>query len=341
MISTATKTIQLKEIILGLIKNGMYKPGDALPSIQDFCKKYGLSKHTVSQTLSNLNELGVIETSAGKTTRVRMNGPVPEIGLFYAGRTPLLRQPFWSEAHRGILSVLSTRQVKIREYNLGGMPPDSIDLAQCRGALILGNPKDEVIGHFERNAVTYVSVYHTPPRGHAGIRCDIKKAVAAMMRRFAAKGASNIVYIDRFTRESGQELDAEKYACVTNAAAEENIGCTYIHSKDTVAEAYRAAVQVLKKDRVQGIVLSSDVLAQGVYRAAYDCGLKIPEDVHVAGFDNLEVSEYMIPSLSTIDLHRYEVGAQAAEELMKTVSGEQPRAAVESVEATLLVRDSL
>lgn len=41
-------------------------------------------------------------------------------------------------------------------------------------------------------------------------------------------------------------------------------------------------------------------MALGCYQAIYEAGLKIPEDISVVGFDGLEVSEYMVPPLTTV-----------------------------------------
>ena len=67
-----SKTDQLKRRIQDAIRDGEFPPGSTLPSVKQLCTRYGVSKHTVSQALSNLNELRIIEVSHGRKTRVLM-----------------------------------------------------------------------------------------------------------------------------------------------------------------------------------------------------------------------------------------------------------------------------
>ncbi len=62
----------------------------------------------------------------------------------------------------------------------------------------------------------------------------------------------------------------------------------------------------------------------GAYEAFKELGLRIPEDVAVVGFDNLElIASHLRPALSTIALPHYEMGQWAVNYLVKqTEDGE-------------------
>lgn len=69
-------------------------------------------------------------------------------------------------------------------------------------------------------------------------------------------------------------------------------------------------------DRPTGVFGFNDQVALGVYLAAADLALRVPEDLSVVGFDNLELlAESVAPGLTTIALPHYEMGAWAAEQL--------------------------
>lgn len=70
---------------------------------------------------------------------------------------------------------------------------------------------------------------------------------------------------------------------------------------DTVEKAYVKASEVLISDRPRAFFVSGDERALGVYRAIYERGLSIPEDVAVLGVDNITLGEYYYPPISTID----------------------------------------
>lgn len=70
---------------------------------------------------------------------------------------------------------------------------------------------------------------------------------------------------------------------------------------DTVEKAYVKASEVLTSDRPRAFFVSGDERALGVYRAIYEGGLSIPEDVAVLGVDNITLGEYYYPPISTIE----------------------------------------
>ncbi len=50
-------------------------------------------------------------------------------------------------------------------------------------------------------------------------------------------------------------------------------------------------------------------------------GLKVPEDVSIAGMDNIEPARYIIPPLTTVDIPMLELGKQAAARLFALIEG--------------------
>ncbi|WP_176014419.1 LacI family DNA-binding transcriptional regulator [Victivallis sp. Marseille-Q1083] len=67
------------------------------------------------------------------------------------------------------------------------------------------------------------------------------------------------------------------------------------------------------------VFCGNDILATGFLAAAHANGIKVPEEVAVFGFDNVEVSQFTIPALSTVDLRRREVGRAAATGLLDII----------------------
>lgn len=63
--------VQLGDVISQTIEDGTYKPGDKLPSENELCNKYGISRITVRQALSLLAQKGLIYSMHGKGTFVK------------------------------------------------------------------------------------------------------------------------------------------------------------------------------------------------------------------------------------------------------------------------------
>ncbi len=341
MISSISKTEQLKELILKDIKSGRYKAGDVLPSIQYFCRKYEVSKHTVSQALSNLNEIGVLDSSPGRATRVVFSPSAIEVDILYPGSTPLSRQIFWGEVNAGIMAVLGGRLLRVRELSLGNGIADEESLRASSGVVLLGSVKDETLRLLERRAIPSVAVFSRRSPGGVFMEAGLRGAVDSLFDAFAARGVGRIAYLDRFHSGNGQDLDADKFAALRDAAAARGVEMLYGRSLHRLADVYAFCLPLLKERRVEGIVLSSDAIAQAVYRAVHVSGMRIPEDFPVAAFDNLEAAPYMTPSISSIDLRRYEAGALAAEALLDIMDGKRAEAAGGVLDAKFIARESL
>lgn len=80
----------------------------------------------------------------------------------------------------------------------------------------------------------------------------------------------------------------------------ENYKKYFIYNVNTIEEAYRCTQEVmLKEDKPTAFFASLDILAIGIYSGIGETGLTIPGDVSVAGFDNIFMTEYMTPPLTT------------------------------------------
>ncbi|WP_373294979.1 substrate-binding domain-containing protein [Streptomyces fuscichromogenes] len=91
-----------------------------------------------------------------------------------------------------------------------------------------------------------------------------------------------------------------------------------------------------------GVFCITDSLAMGVLRGLADSGIPVPEQVKVIGFDNISESEFLIPSLSTVDPDHRSMAERAVDLLIRRVEQTEPAFGhEESVgEFTLVIRES-
>jgi LacI family transcriptional regulator len=84
---------------------------------------------------------------------------------------------------------------------------------------------------------------------------------------------------------------------------------------------YQAARQLLQRpDPPTGLFCFRDLMAMGVYRAAAAAGLRIPDDLSVVGFDDMEfVASELFPGLTTVALPHYEMGSWGVEQLLSLI----------------------
>lgn len=93
------------------------------------------------------------------------------------------------------------------------------------------------------------------------------------------------------------------------------------------------------KEKPTALVCGNDVIAYGVLLEAERRGLSVPDDLSVMGFDDLEWSRHLRPSLTTIHLPTDEVWTRAGEYLVNMLTG-RPATLHHEVDASLVVRES-
>ena len=91
---------------------------------------------------------------------------------------------------------------------------------------------------------------------------------------------------------------------------------------------------------VDGVFFCNDDLAQGALLAALRLKIKVPQQVAIAGFNDLTGSDQMLPPLTTINTPRAEIGTAAARMLIKLMKGEAVPTPCVDVGYELVVRGS-
>jgi LacI family transcriptional regulator len=114
-----------------------------------------------------------------------------------------------------------------------------------------------------------------------------------------------------------------------------------VHCGDKLGDAYQAAYALLNRpDRPTALLVINDMLAIAVMRAAHDLGLHIPQDLSVAGFDDIPFSNYITPRLTTVSGMAEESGHEAVQLFLKRLAAPDLPQQVTTVEIELIVRES-
>jgi len=110
-------------------------------------------------------------------------------------------------------------------------------------------------------------------------------------------------------------------------------------SRETGFNACKKLLNLTKRPQV--VFAANDMMAIGCYDCIKQIKLQIPKDVGVVGFDDIFVSQYLHPPLTTIKVNIEEVGKRAAELLLKKIHGSNGiPASVVNIPTELIIRQS-
>jgi len=94
------------------------------------------------------------------------------------------------------------------------------------------------------------------------------------------------------------------------------------------------------KHSFTALFAATDELAIGAIRALNDEGLRVPEDVSVVGFDDIDIAKYMNPRLTTISQPLMEIGEKTALALHRQITGNETAAEEVILPYKLVIRES-
>ncbi|WP_213453838.1 LacI family DNA-binding transcriptional regulator [Rhizomonospora bruguierae] len=159
-----------------------------------------------------------------------------------------------------------------------------------------------------RDTVPYVDVDHV-----GGVRTAVGHLIASGRRRIAtiAGPLDMVAGVDRLTG-------------YREALAEAGLRCLVASGDFTRESGHTAMRQLLVDDPdLDAVFIASDLMAHGALRALKAAGRRIPEDVAVIGFDDIELARYTDPPLSTVRQPIVEIGRRIARQLLWLAAGEE------------------
>jgi len=110
---------------------------------------------------------------------------------------------------------------------------------------------------------------------------------------------------------------------------------------NSIGSGEECALQLLKlTNRPTAIFAANDDMAAGVIRVADRLGIKVPDELSVAGFDDIALARQVYPALTTINQPLSAMAEHAAVALIAAVRGKRPLLGTEIVPASLRVRES-
>lgn len=122
-----------------------------------------------------------------------------------------------------------------------------------------------------------------------------------------------------------------------------DIGLTTLRSQHTTEGAYQSISEMLITNRHEctAIFAANDAMAFGAIRAIFEAGLRVPDDISVIGFDDVEMASMIRPPLTTIYQPKYEFGCAAVEVLLRQIErSENLHPEHQLLDVKLIVRES-
>jgi LacI family transcriptional regulator len=163
----------------------------------------------------------------------------------------------------------------------------------------------------------------------------------AMTRHLLAAGHASIVFIggpeDNFDAQQRERGYREAMAALAPKAAVKVVPGDF--SEESGYRAARALAKTGKPPRA--VFAANDMMAVGCLRAFAESDLRVPQDVALAGFDDIPIARYVTPALTTVQVRIADLGRSALERVAAAI--EKPgrtRPAAQTLGCEVVVRAS-
>lgn len=326
-------------------------------TIRDVAQRAGVGLGTVSRVLNNsplvspatrqrvLDVIAELHYTPSQVARSLSLGKT----LTIATIAPFFTRPSVVERLRGIeanltssgyqLIVSNVETTERRDACLRDIPRKE----RSDGVLIISlSPRVDEVAMMQRSGVPVVLVDTYAPGMHSVVIDDQLGGYIAT-RHLLDRGHWRIAYVsdpleDPFNFNFTSSRD--RFKGYRQALAEAGIPFREDYHRSGIHgryEARRLARELFAlAEPPTAIFAASDTQALGVLEAAHDVDLRVPEDVSVIGFDDIEIAEYL--KLTTVRQPLFETGARGVELLLGLIDGTQTTRTCEQLPIELIIR---
>jgi DNA-binding LacI/PurR family transcriptional regulator len=292
----------------------------------DVARKAGVSQSTVSLVLSGkargrisarteeavraaASELGYRPNVAARALRT---GVARSVALV----VPDITNPFFGRVLRGAQRAAQRAGYTVVLVDIG--PEREWEAASLQA--LLAGPADGLLlfeADLPPGTTEHAIQIEMCPRGLPVVRLDVEAGTEAAMDHLLELGHRRIGHVA--SAFEAPTFDLRREAIVRRLDAEPPT----VRTLFTFEEAYKAALPLLEHD-ITAVICDDDILAGGVYLAARERGISIPDDLSVVGFDDLDFARVLAPPLTTVAADAEALGAAAFEALARDLAGDRP-----------------
>ena len=298
----------------------------AAATIKDVAREAKVSVASVSRALN-----GGTGVTAATSERIRATAdrlqyiPHAAARMLITRRThtvgallPDLHGEFFSELIRGIDLAARARGLHLLvSSSHDGIEEAAVAVRSMRGRvdglLILSGRVDAAFLRANLPKALPVVLLNSAVKSpaYSVLNVDNHAGAAAMVRHLLSAGHADVALIagpednfDARQREQGYRAAMAEYA--------PDAALTIVAGDFSEESGYRAGRELLaRKTRPQAVFAANDMMAVGCLIAFREAGLRVPQDIALAGFDDIPIARYVTPALSTVRVRIADFGRLA------------------------------
>ena len=329
--------------------------GEKKPGITDVARSAGVSHQTVSRVLNGspavleetrarvleaIAALGYRPNAAAGALASRRSGVIGVLAMESTLYGPANTLYAVESAARTAGYFVSVAVVEASSSDGVAVALDRLTLQGVEGVIaivpLVGNA--EVLAALECDVPVVLTQGDDDGTGRRTVAVDQIRGAELVTEHLLAQGASTVWHIagpdgwwEAGRRIEGWRRTLDAHGCDIPAP---------VHGDWSPESGYRLGSQIAKQREVNAVFVANDHMALGLLRALHEHGVRVPEDILVAGFDDIPEAAYFTPPLTTVRQDFLGVGHHAIELLLDEIRGASNPVSKVVVAPTLVCRQS-
>ena len=296
-------------------------------TVRDIAERTGVSIGTVSRALKNQPGVGedtrhrilkIAERMGYDLSNLRPN-KLRRISFFHRQHFAPSNNPFYSPVLHGVEEVCRKNDL-VLSYGLITLEQPIIDLVrrhEADGILCVSYFEPEVLASVQSSGIPVVLIDHWAPN-LPSVNTDNFDGAYQTVQHLIAQGRRNIAYISGPEHHSIRERRRAYRKALFEAgiAADPDLDVTR-----EPPEAVEGTIPILERMLAlpkppDAIFTFNDDTALVALRYLRERGIRVPDDIAVAGYDDIYAARYSHPSLTTVRVDKEELGRKGVELLL-------------------------
>lgn len=334
------------------------------PTLRDVAEQAGVSIGTASQALNNRPNVApatrarVIDAALAlgyplkERSYTNPDPPITTLGLLtkHDFGLPVEINPFYSCVQLGVESECRRRKINLMfasvEVGPANRPlawPVMVSEQRVDGLILAGTLIEDAVDFLGRHLdipVILVDGY-APTLHYDSVIIDNFGGAAKAINLLVRCGHIHIGLVG-YNPQAPISV-RERRDGYLKALRANGIQTSYIEPSSLSKDAgFEAAVRLLKREPdITAIFACNDMTAIGAVHGLRELGLEVPRDISVVGFDDIDLAGEVMPSLTTVRVHKMWLGSLGVRQLVLRVQNpDQPQVTL-TVSTELVVRDSV
>jgi LacI family transcriptional regulator len=330
------------------IKDVARQAGCSLSTVSLVVNKTGyVSKETRERVLKVVKDLGYHATRSARGLASKTSG---NIGFVVRDDHFSQAEPFYTRVflgaefaagQHGFYVLLST--VSQRFHEPEGFPRFLLE-RNVDGLIIAGRVPLPFVSSVARFNIPIVLVdFEAKRKRSSAVLIDNRSGAHAAIQHLIALGHQHIACVcgDINHPSLAERLEGYRDTLVENGIPVQDHLIDMSEPDTRIANGINAMTRLLKqRPRPTAVFAGNDAMAIGCIQVIQRAGLRIPEDISVVGFDDVELSALMHPPLTTVRVFKEELGRLAIETLVQIINEGSSTLITKHVRAELVVRGS-